>query len=61
MISLLHSCELYVDNGSFCGDNCCWNSWWESEHFDAGDEIDETDPKIDINNLTEDEDFLRID
>ena len=61
MISLLHSCELMVDNGSECGDRCCWNPWWESEHFDAGEEIDESDPHIDISNLTEGEDFIRVD
>lgn len=61
MISLLHSCEIYVDNGSECGDRCCWNPWWESEHFDAGEEIDESDPHIDISNLTEGEDFIRVD
>ena len=50
-----------VDNGSECGDRCCWNPWWESEHFDAGEEIDESDPHIDISNLTEGEDFIRVD
>lgn len=61
MISLLHDCELLVDNGDYCGDGCCWDSNWESEHFDAGEEIDESDSKIDISNLTEGEDFVRID
>ena len=61
MISLLHSCELYVDNGDYCGDGCCWNSNWETEEFIAGEEIDETDSKIDTSNLTEGEDFLRVD
>ncbi len=31
------------------------------ESFIAGEEIDETDPKIDTSNLTEGEDFVRID
>ena len=60
MISLIHSCEIYVDNGDYCGDGCCWYPSWESEHFDAGDEIDEDDPHIDISNLTEGEDFLKL-
>jgi hypothetical protein len=49
-----------VDNGSYCGDGCCWNSWWESEEFPVGEEIDETDPLIDTNDLTEGEDFVRL-
>ena len=61
MISLLHPCELYVDNGDYCGDGCCWDSWWESQGFDAGEEIDETDIKIDISSLTEGKDFVRVD
>ena len=60
MISLLHSCSIYVDNGSYCGDGCCWNSSWERESFDAGDEIDEDDPLIDISDLTEGEDYVRV-
>lgn len=60
MISLLHSCSIYIDNGSYCGDGCCWDSWWEREEFPAGEEIDETDPLIDITNLTEGEDFVRL-
>lgn len=60
MISLLHSVDLYVDNGAHCGDGCCWYPCWESERFDAGDEIDDDDPLIDISNLTEGEDFIRI-
>ncbi len=61
MISLLHDCELLVDNGDYCGDGCCWNPYWETESFIAGEEIDETDPKIDTTNLTEGEDFVRVD
>jgi hypothetical protein len=60
MISLLHDCNIYVDNGSMCGDNCCWNAWWESEKFSVGEEIDESDPTIDISDLTEGEDFVRL-
>ncbi len=60
MISLLRDCQVYVDNGSMCGDNCCWNSWWESEEYFAGDEIDEDDPHIDIKSLTYGEDFVRL-
>jgi len=43
-----------------CGDNCCWNAWWESEKFSVGEEIDESDPTIDISDLTEGEDFVRL-
>lgn len=60
MISLLKNCTIYVDNGSNCGDGCCWNPWWESEDFEAGDEIDDDDPKFDLSGLTQDEDFVRI-
>lgn len=49
-----------VDNGEFRGDEYCWDSRWESEEFIAGEEIDETDPLIDTNNLTEGEDFVRL-
>jgi hypothetical protein len=60
MISLLHSCTLLVDNGDYCSDGC-WHNNYEYEQFIAGEEIDETDPKIDTSNITEGEDFLRID
>ena len=60
MIKLLLHCPIYVDNGSECGDGCCWNSWWESETFPAGAEIDETDMKINISGLTEGEDYIII-
>ncbi len=60
MISLLHSCTLMVDNGEFRFDEYQWDSRWEPEKFPAGEEIDETDPLIDTNNLTEGEDFVRL-
>lgn len=60
MISLLRTCHIYHDNGDYCGDGCCWNSWWESEEFPPGEEIDESDPKYDISGLTEGEDFDRL-
>lgn len=58
MISLLHPCTIYVDNGEY-GDDC-WIPNWENEQFIAGEELDETDPLIDISNLTEGEDFVRL-
>ncbi len=65
MISLLHSCTLMVDVGSQCqqlnqSDDYKWESHWEPQAFDAGEEIDETDPLIDTTNLTEGEDFVRL-
>jgi hypothetical protein len=61
MIKLLHPCSILVDNGSECGDGCCWNSWWESENFEMGEEIDDDNPRYDISNLTEGEDYVKID
>jgi len=61
MIKLLKDCEIYVDNGSGCGDGCCWNVWWESEKFFAGEEIDDENWKTDISSLTEGEDYVKID
>ena len=58
MISLLQDCHILVDNGYECGDRCCWNTWWESELFYSGEEIDDEDPKIDITGLTRDEDYI---
>ncbi len=61
MISLLRDCQVYVDNGSTCGEEgCCWNSWWEGEEYFAGDEIDEENPHFDISGLTHGEDFVRL-
>ena len=60
MIQLLRSRFIYYDNGSYCGDGCCWNTRWESEEFPAGEEIDEDDPKYNISDLTEGEDFVRL-
>jgi hypothetical protein len=60
MIKLLLPCSIYFDNGRPCGDGCCWNSWWESEKFPAGEEIDDDDPKYNISGLTEGEDYIRI-
>lgn len=59
MIKLLKDCYIWVDNGSWCGDGCCWNSWWESELFYAGEELDENDEKVNICNLEENVDFVR--
>jgi len=61
MIKLLRNCEIYVDNGSLCGDGCCWNAWWESEKFFAGEEINDNNPKYNISSLTEGEDYVKID
>jgi hypothetical protein len=61
VIKLLQECFVLVDNGSPCGDGCCWNTWWESEKFLAGEELDDEDFKIDICNLEEGVDFVRID
>lgn len=65
MISLLHSCNLMVDVGTQCqhlnqNSDFEWESHWELQTFDAGEEIDETDPLIDTNALTEGEDFVRL-
>lgn len=60
MVQILQSCYVYQDNGSYCGDGCCWNSWWESEKYDAGEEIDDDDPKFNLSGLTEGEDYVRI-
>jgi hypothetical protein len=61
MIKLIQDCYILVDNGSECGDGCCWNTWWESEKFISGEEIDDENWKINICNLTEGEDYVRID
>jgi hypothetical protein len=50
-----------VDNGSPCGDGCCWHTWWESEKFSAGEELNDEDWKVNICNLEEGVDFIRID
>lgn len=60
MIKLLQDCFVMVDNGSECGDGCCWNSWWESEKFLAGEELDDDDWKINTSSLEEGVDFVRI-
>jgi hypothetical protein len=57
MIKLLQDCFVSVDNGSTCGDGCCWNTCWESEQFFAGEELDDEDWKVDIRNLEEGVDF----
>lgn len=57
MVKLLKNCSVYVDNGSACGDGCCWNPWWEYEFFSAGEELDEDNPKFDLSELEEGEDF----
>jgi hypothetical protein len=61
MIKLLKPCSILVDNGRYCGDGCCWFAWWESENFLAGEEIDENDPRINISDLEELVDFVRVD
>ena len=60
MIKLIKDCDIEVDNGTYCGDGCCWFSSWETEKFLAGEEIDECDMQIRINNLEEGEDFVYI-
>jgi len=60
MIKLIRDCEVLVDNGSNCGDGCCWDSWWEREMFSAGEEIDPDDCRINISDLEEGEDFVYI-
>jgi hypothetical protein len=60
MIKLLKDCDVWVDNGSECGDGCCWNSWWESEKFLTGEELDEDNPRLDLTQLEEGVDFVRI-
>lgn len=60
MIKLLKDCNVWVDNGSECGDGCCWNTWWESEKFSAGEELDEYNSRINISSLEEGEDFVRL-
>lgn len=61
MIKLIQNRYINVDNGSECGDGCCWNTWWESEKFEAGEEINDENPRYDLNGLTEGEDYIRID
>jgi hypothetical protein len=61
MIKLLQDCNVWVDNGSACGDGCCWNTWWESEKFTAGEELDEDNPRLDLCNLEEGVDFVKVD
>lgn len=61
MIKLLQDCNVWVDNGSACGDGCCWNPWWESETFLAGEELDEDNPRLDTCNLKEGVDFVKVD
>jgi hypothetical protein len=60
MIKLLQDCSVLVDNGSECGDGCCWNTWWESEKFTTGEELDEDSPRVNICNLEEGVDFVRL-
>lgn len=60
MLKLLQDCNVYVDNGSYCGDGCCWNSWWESEKFLAGEELDEDNPRVDLSSLEEGVDYVRV-
>jgi len=60
MIKFLQTCYIYQDNGDYCGDGCCWNAWWESEKYEAGEEIDDENLKYDLNSLTEEEDYIRI-
>lgn len=60
MVKLLQDCNVWVDNGSACGDGCCWNPWWESEEFLAGEELDEDNPRVDLSSLEEGVDFVRV-
>ena len=57
MIKLLQDCHVRFDNGSLCGDGCCWNTSWESLKVFAGEELDEDDYRFDISSLDEGEDF----
>lgn len=60
MIKLLQDCYINVDNGSECGDGCCWNYWWEQLKFLAGEEVDDENYRYDISSLTEGEDYIKI-
>ena len=60
MIKLIQECSVLVDNGSVCGDGCCWNAWWESEKFLAGEELNEDNPRLDLTQLEEGVDFVRV-
>lgn len=55
MITFLRDCRAPRDNGSVCGDGCCWNAWWESEDFVAGDTVDAC--KVDVTGLIEGTDY----
>lgn len=58
MIKLLRDVVIRVNNDWHCGDGCCWNSRWESESRQAGEELDPDDCQIDISDLEEGEDFV---
>lgn len=60
MISLLHGCNIYVDNGHFFDGEENYRPHWERCPFDVGEEIDESDPTFNIEDLTEGEDFVRL-
>lgn len=60
MTKLLRPCSVLVDNGSACGDGCCWNSWWDCEEFPAGEEFDEDNCLVDLSELEEGVDFVRF-
>lgn len=60
MISLLHDCNIYADNGHFFDGEENYRPHWERVIFSRGEEIDESDPTIDISDLTEGEDFVRL-
>lgn len=59
MKKLLRACYVNVDNGSACGDGCCWNSYWESEKFPAGEEFND-DWRSDFSDLEEGVDFVQL-
>ena len=58
MIKLLRDVVIRVDNGYHCDCGCGWNSWWERESRQAGEELDPDDRRIDISDLEEGEDFV---
>ncbi len=60
MVKLLQDCFVMVDNGSACGDGCCWNAWWESEKFFAGEELDEDNPRFNLDSLEKGVDFVKV-
>ena len=62
MIKLLQDCNVWVDNGSTCGERVAgWNPQWEFKTFLAGEELDEDNPCLDLSKLEEGVDFVKVD